>query len=49
MMGPGFINGGSVFNLLDEGSIEKIATSACEKFWNKFLIFGNISWDNQNI
>jgi len=43
---PGFINGGSFSNLLDlsiEASIEKIAISAWTKFWNKFLIFGNIS------
>jgi len=44
MMGqPGSINGGSFLNLLDEASIEKIATSAWERFWKKFLIFGNIS------
>jgi len=40
---PGSINGGSFLNLLDEASIEKIATSAWERFWKKFLIFGNIS------
>jgi len=43
MMGPGFVNGGSFSNLLDEASIEKIVMSAWEKFWNKFLIFGNVS------
>ena len=37
------INGGSLSNFTDEESIEKIAISAWEKFWNKFLIFGNIS------
>jgi hypothetical protein len=36
-------NGGSFSNFLDEASIEKIAISAWEKFWNKFLNFGNIS------
>lgn len=44
MMGqPTSINGGSFSNLLDEASIERIATSAWEKFWNRFLLFGNIS------
>jgi len=44
MMGqPGSINGGSISNLLDEASIEKIAATAWEKFWNRFLIFGNVS------
>lgn len=44
MMGqPGTVNGGSFSNLLDEASIEKIAISAWEKFWNRFLIFGNVS------
>ncbi|EZA48478.1 hypothetical protein X777_13776, partial [Ooceraea biroi] len=37
------IHGGSIANLLDETSIEKIAISTWEKFWNKFLIFGNLS------
>lgn len=37
------LNGGSLSNLLDEASIEKIAMSAWTKFWNKFTIFGNIS------
>jgi len=41
-MGPGFVNGGSFSNLLDEASIEKIVMS-WEKFWNRFLIFGNVS------
>lgn len=44
MMGqPASVNGGSFSILLDEAAIEKIAISAWEKFWNKFLIFGNIS------
>ncbi|XP_071577417.1 uncharacterized protein [Temnothorax nylanderi] len=34
---------GSFANLIDEVSIEKIALSAWENFWSKFLIFGNIS------
>ncbi|KYM76159.1 hypothetical protein ALC53_13432 [Atta colombica] len=38
---PGFVNGSSFSNLLDEALIEKIAMSAWEKFWNRFLIFGN--------
>lgn len=37
------IQGGSISNLLDKSIIEKIAMSTWEKFWNKFLIFGNIS------
>jgi len=37
------INGGSISNLFDEATIEKIAATAWDKFWNKFLIFGNIS------
>ena len=37
------INGGSISNLFDEAAIEKIAATAWDKFWNKFLIFGNIS------
>ncbi|KYN12084.1 hypothetical protein ALC57_15751 [Trachymyrmex cornetzi] len=37
------MNGGSLSNLIDEASIERIAISAWKKFWNKFLIFGNIS------
>lgn len=37
------LQGGSIANLMDEASIEKIAISTWEKFWNKFLIFGNIS------
>ena len=28
---------------IDEALIEKIAISASEKFWNRFLIFGNVS------
>jgi len=36
-------SGGSFANFLDKTFIEKIAISAWEKFWNKFLIFGNIS------
>jgi len=35
--------GGSFANLLDKSSIEKIALSTWQKFWSKFLIFGNIS------
>jgi len=37
------INGGSLSNLINEASIERITISAWKKFWNKFLIFGNIS------
>ena len=37
------LNGGSLSNLIDEASIERIAISAWTKFWNKFLIFRNIS------
>ena len=37
------INGASLCNLIDEASIERIAIFAWEKFWNKFLIFDNIS------
>jgi len=40
---PTVFNGGSLSNLIDEASIERIAISAWTKFWNKFLIFGNIS------
>lgn len=40
---PTTLNGGSISNLIDEASIEKIAVSAWMKFWNKFLFFGNIS------
>ncbi|KYN20002.1 hypothetical protein ALC57_07653, partial [Trachymyrmex cornetzi] len=41
---PGFVIGGSFSNLLSyKASIEKIAMSVWEKFWNKFLIFGNVS------
>ncbi|EZA60625.1 hypothetical protein X777_14435 [Ooceraea biroi] len=40
---PTTLHGGSIANLLDETSIEKIAISTWEKFWNKFLIFGNLS------
>jgi len=45
MMGqPTTMHGGSSFaNILDEASVEKIATSAWNKIWSKFLIFGNIS------
>jgi len=35
--------GGSISNLIDEASVEKIAISTWHKFWDKFLIFGNIS------
>ena len=34
---------GSISNLLDKNAIEKIAVSTWQKFWNKFLIFGNVS------
>lgn len=34
---------GSLSNLIDTASVEKIAISAWQKFWNKFLIFGNFS------
>lgn len=37
------LHGGSLSNLIDEASIEKIAVSTWHKFWDKFLIFGNIS------
>lgn len=37
------LSGGSISNLLDEASIQKIAVSAWHKFWGKFLIFGNVS------
>ncbi|EZA54519.1 hypothetical protein X777_05741 [Ooceraea biroi] len=40
---PTTLHEGSIANLLDETSIEKIAMSTWEKFWNKFLIFGNLS------
>ena len=45
MMGQSTImhGGGSFANIIDEASIEKIAISAWNKFWNRFLIFGNIS------
>ncbi|KAL6421530.1 hypothetical protein ACFW04_014289 [Cataglyphis niger] len=36
-------DGGSISNLLDKNAIEKIAVSTWQKFWNKFLIFGNVS------
>ncbi|XP_072767883.1 uncharacterized protein [Anoplolepis gracilipes] len=34
---------GSISNLLDDITIKKVASSAWEKVWGKFLIFGNIS------
>lgn len=45
MMGhPTIMHGGGSFaNILDEASVEKIAISAWQKFWDRFLIFGNIS------
>ncbi|XP_067209354.1 uncharacterized protein [Linepithema humile] len=45
MMGHSTImhDGGSFANFLDEASVEKIAMSAWQKFWDRFLIFGNIS------
>lgn len=45
MMGqPTVMHGGGSFaNFLDEASVEKIAISAWKKFWDRFLIFGNIS------
>lgn len=38
-----FMQGGSIANLMDEASIKKIVASTWEKFWGKFLIFGNVS------
>ena len=35
--------GGSISNLLDEASMEKIAVSAWNRFVDRFLLFGNIS------
>lgn len=44
MMGePTVMQGGSLSNLLDEASVEKIVTNAWTKIWSKFLIFGNVS------
>lgn len=40
---PISLQGGSLSNLLDKNAIERIAVSTWEKFWKKFLIFGNIS------
>ncbi|XP_070512818.1 uncharacterized protein [Cardiocondyla obscurior] len=40
---PTLIQGGSISNLIDKASIERIAISTWQKFWSKFLIFGNIS------
>ena len=40
---PAPIQGGSLSNLLDRNVVEKIAISTWQKFWNKFLIFGNVS------
>ncbi|KAL0128582.1 hypothetical protein PUN28_003737 [Cardiocondyla obscurior] len=40
---PTLVHGGSISNLIDKASIEKIAISTWQKFWSKFLIFGNIS------
>ncbi|KAL0098785.1 hypothetical protein PUN28_020732 [Cardiocondyla obscurior] len=40
---PTLVHGGSISNLIDKASIEKIAISTGQKFWSKFLIFGNIS------
>lgn len=37
------LQGGSLSNLIDTVSVEKIAISTWQKFWNKFLIFGNFS------
>lgn len=37
------IHGGSITNLFDEASIEKLAASTWEKLWGRFTIFGNIS------
>lgn len=36
-------HGGFITNLLDEASIEKIASSIREKIWGRFMIFGNIN------
>ncbi|XP_070529907.1 uncharacterized protein [Cardiocondyla obscurior] len=40
---PTTVHGGLISNLMDEASIEKVATSAWNRMWSKFLIFGNIS------
>lgn len=37
------IHRGSFTNLLSEEALEKLATSAWEKAWSRFQIFGNIS------
>jgi len=37
------LHGRSPSYLIDEASIEKIVTSTWQKFWSKFLIFGNVS------
>jgi len=37
------LHGGSLSHLMDEASIEKIVISTWQKFWSKFLIFGNVS------
>lgn len=37
------MHGGSISNLMDEASIQKIVASTWDKFWGKFLIFGNVS------
>ncbi|KMQ87336.1 hypothetical protein RF55_13410 [Lasius niger] len=40
---PISLQGGSISNLLDINTIERIAISTWERFWNKFLLFGNFS------
>lgn len=37
------MQGGSIANLVDEASIHRIVASTWQRFWGKFLIFGNIS------
>lgn len=37
------LQGGSISNLMDEASIQRIAKSTWDKFWGKFMVFGNIS------
>lgn len=38
-----YINGGPIPNFMDEASIKKFIVSTWQKFWGKFLIFGNVS------
>ena len=37
------LQGGSISNLMDKMAIEKIVASTWNRFWSKFLIFGNVS------